>query len=408
MRTPILLSLIALAVLGVSSTSALAADPLSDADGDGLPYKWEAAAPALTPVGSPRKCAKGKVRRKGKCVKRCGKGKVRKRGMCVKRCSKARVLKKGKCVKRKARKKKSGAKKARMSAVAAGSLHKLGANPNRKDLFVQIDFASVALRQSAACSQLDALYDAFAKAPVANPNGSTGIALHLDAGKSCPSRSYDLGGSRIFNAGACPNTSQVFNALQLAESRVGAFRLAGLAPTCGGGGGEGGAAQQPGITSVVYTDGTGFAMPFMHELGHNLGLGHGPRPQPNRLSVMNGRLYTSTTGSGSTEVVDYQRFALPALNEASLSEPAGIGAPPQAHAFYIAHWCTSLMTSEHAWPGDGAIDWDCDPHDIGKPPVIDPDPVAADIDGDGLQTVLPATGNEWLQLDYDAGGAIGP
>ena len=40
-------------------------------------------------------------------------------------------------------------------------------------------------------------------------------------------------------------------------------------------------------------------------------------------------------------------------------------------------------------------------------PEIDQAPVSADVNGDGLKTVLPATGNEWLALVYDAGGRIG-
>jgi hypothetical protein len=40
--------------------------------------------------------------------------------------------------------------------------------------------------------------------------------------------------------------------------------------------------------------------------------------------------------------------------------------------------------------------------------VIDPGAVAADINGDGQLTVLPATGEEWSTLDYRSGGKIGP
>lgn len=45
--------------------------------------------------------------------------------------------------------------------------------------------------------------------------------------------------------------------------------------------------------------------------------------------------------------------------------------------------------------------------DFGDVPEIDQAPVSADVNGDGLKTVLPATGNEWLALVYDAGGRIG-
>lgn len=170
-------------------------------------------------------------------------------------------------------------------------------------------------------------------------------------------------------------------------------------------------AEQPGIKSVVFSDGVpGWAMPFMH----NLGLSHGPDSQPNRISVMNGRIYISPDNGSAVELVDYQRFSLPALDENNLSEPAGIGVPAGSPAFYVSHWCENAMTRENTWLGypglHGAIDWDCDTTGPQLPdavPEIDQAPVSADVNGDGVKTVLPATGNEWLALVYDAGGRIG-
>jgi hypothetical protein len=34
--------------------------------------------------------------------------------------------------------------------------------------------------------------------------------------------------------------------------------------------------------------------------------------------------------------------------------------------------------------------------------------MALDVNGDGQLSVFPATGNEWVTLDYASGGAIGP
>jgi hypothetical protein len=373
-------------------------NPLSDADGDGIPYKWETTAPAKPPTKPVRpRCTSKQRLSKGRCVPRCKKGRTLKRGKRGKR---------GKCVKKKKSKRKRA--KAKASSTAA-SVAPLGANPNHKDIFVQIDFASAALRQSALCSELDKLVAAFANAPVSNPDGKPGIDLHVDAGKTCPSRSYDLGGSRVFNAGACPGTSATFHAVNLPESRVGTFHVAGLVPTCGGGGGEGGAATFLGTEMVVYTDGLGFAHVLMHELGHNLGLDHQFPGQPNRLSSMNTRLHVSSSGSGATEVLDFQRFSLPALDENALSEPAGISAPAAAHRFYIPHYCPGGGI-ENAWPGDGSIDWNCNSPILlpGQLPTIDPEPQSIDVNGDGQKTILPATHNEWVTLQYASGGGIGP
>jgi hypothetical protein len=303
--------------------------------------------------------------------------------------------------------------KARAS-IAPVSVAPLGANPNHKDIFVQVNYASASLRQNVACSELDAIVAAFAGAPVGNPDGRTGIDLHIDAGITCPSRSYDLGGSAVFDAGPCPSFGATFNALNMPENRIGTFHLTGFSPTCGQTGAAG-VGDQNGFKSMVFTDGPSFAHILMHELGHNLGLDHPFPGQPNRLSVMNTPLAVSDTGNGTTLILDYQRFGIPALDENNLSEDAGISAPPEAHRFYIQHFCAADNPPNggfrSAWPGDGSIDWNCNSPPIlvpPTPPTIDPGPVAADVNGDGQMTVLPATGNEWATLDYGSGGKIGP
>jgi hypothetical protein len=371
--------------------------PLSDADGDGIPYALETTKPAPPPAATPKR-------------KKCSSKQRLVRGRCVKRCKKGRTLKRGKCVKKK-RKKKSR-KRAKSSALGGpASVAPLGANPNHKDIFVQINYANATLRQNASCAELDRIVAAFASAPVSNPDGRPGINLHIDAGKTCPSRNYNLGGSSIYNAGACPGTSETFNAVNLQESRAGTFHVAGFSPTCGGGGGEGGAATFLGTEMVVYTDGPSFAHVLMHELGHNLGLDHPFPGQPNRISSMNTRLQASNDGNGVYEVLDYQRFDLPALNENALSEQAGLSAPAAARRFYVLHWCASESTWRDEWPGNGSVDWNCNSPSILVPPqtpTIDPGLQSVDVNGDGQKTTFPATGNEWVKLSYRSGGGIGP
>src|SRR5882757_9410354 len=48
----------------------------------------------------------------------------------------------------------------------------MGADPNKKDLFVEMDYMSGLLASTAA---LDRIVQVFAAAPVSNPDGSTGI-----------------------------------------------------------------------------------------------------------------------------------------------------------------------------------------------------------------------------------------
>jgi len=377
---------------------------MSDADGDGIPYAWETVAKKPAPAPTPakrKKCTSKQRLLKGKCVPKCKKGRTLKRGKCVKK------------KKRKRRKRSSNGRRAKASVagITPASVAPLGANPNHKDIFVQINYANATIRQNASCAEFDRIVAAFASAPVSNPDGRPGINLHIDAGKSCPGRNYNLGGSSIYNAGACPGTSPTFNAVNLPESRIGTFHVAGFSPTCGGGGAEGGAATFLGTEMVVYTDGPSFAHVLMHELGHNLGLDHPFPGQPNRLSSMNTRLQASNDGNGVYEVLDYQRFNLPALNENALSETAGLSAPAAARRFYILHWCAGDSTWRDEWPGDGSIDWNCNSPSILVPPqtpTIDPGLQSADVNNDGQLTTFPATSNEWVRLSYRSGGGIGP
>jgi hypothetical protein len=122
---------------------------------------------------------------------------------------------------------------------------------------------------------------------------------------------------------------------------------------------------------------------------------------------MNTVLVASDSGSGSTEVLDYQRFDVPALDENNLSEEAGLSAPPEAHRFYVLHYCEDTEVTANSWPGDGSIDWNCNSPLFG-PPTIDPGTLSLDVNGDHQKTVFPATHNEWDVLDYASGGQIGP
>ena len=74
---------------------------------------------------------------------------------------------------------------------------------------------------------------------------------------------------------------------------------------------------------------------FAHELGHNLGLRHGGSEEinykPNHLSIMNYFFQIDGVIRDGKRVYDYQRFALPALNEISFAKVrASAGAPISA------------------------------------------------------------------------------
>ncbi len=288
-------------------------------------------------------------------------------------------------------------------------------NPLRKSILLQMNFPNAGLRAALSCGQLDAIVAGFAAAPVLNPNGSTGIDLHIDAGRNCPSRSYDMGGSKLYkpvSSASCPGANDgMTTGAEVTESRMHAFHIAAMQPTCGNGGVGGGLADLPGQKMVVYTDGEGFAMPLMHELGHNLGLDHGPQG-PNRRSVMAVRIWDSTNNSSASvyEVIDFQRIPLPALDENALVESDGIGLPVGMRKQWVSWRCPD-GSPQNQWTGesDGWVDWDCgwsgfplDPYDI------DLAPVSVDINGDGQKTVIESSPTEWDKLTYTAGGLISP
>src|SRR5262249_14670461 len=80
-------------------------------------------------------------------------------------------------------------------------LPSLGANPMHKDIFLEIDYMDCALA-GGDCAQGDthshrpkaaaiaAVVQAFANAPVANPDGTTGINLHVDVSNAIPHQNF--------------------------------------------------------------------------------------------------------------------------------------------------------------------------------------------------------------------------
>ncbi|HEY6946229.1 MAG TPA: DUF4114 domain-containing protein, partial [Candidatus Acidoferrum sp.] len=73
----------------------------------------------------------------------------------------------------------------------------LGANPNHKDVFIEIDYMDCTVAGSDCAAgdthshkpkpaAIQAVINAFANAPVANPDGTTGITLHVDVSNAIP------------------------------------------------------------------------------------------------------------------------------------------------------------------------------------------------------------------------------
>jgi uncharacterized repeat protein (TIGR01451 family) len=302
------------------------------------------------------------------------------------------------------------------------------AGPNRKDVFLEIDFMDCAAA-GGDCAAGDththrpnatvtgAVVQAFANASVANPDGSTGITLHIDVSNVIPHQNFlnipnlcFAGGAGIGDFDAVkanpanfgPNNPRrfAFHYSLFTHQQVSTSTSSG----CGEFPGNDFQVSMGGFTGSVGTI-QQQAGTLMHEFGHNLNLGHGGGNsvnfKPNYLSIMSYRYQlsgippTDPDGAGPlTGRIDYSRSALASLNEINLNEAAGIGDGTDT-----AFWRCPNASIRSA-VGNGALDWNCDNDtlDIG---------VNNDINGDGLTNTLTGF-DDWnnLLLDFQRTGSF--
>ena len=348
-------------------------------------------------------------------------------------------------------------------------LPSMGADPKHKDIFVQADYMETAYLPAGDHSHQmtsNAAYQellGFDQSPVPNPDGTTGIHLHVDCGPTCIMilKTKKLWGSLSLASGMQEQTlldtihsgvgvafdwtkydaaSSVF----LATGRSLIFHHAIMAHMQNSGNSSSGLSRNGttfnlgasdiivsfgGWTSIVGTD-MQQAGTLMHELGHNLGLHHGgdldDNYKPNYLSIMNynfqtgGVVFDNGKGTGNG-FFDYSRALLPALDETKLDEVNGLNANPTnfvgAKGLAIGKYgtyrfCTGdnpLKTSPKLVNYvNGNVNWDCDASG-----TISTTRVAQDINADGGQnvnyngTIYALTSfNDWPALVY-TGGAVG-
>jgi uncharacterized delta-60 repeat protein len=185
----------------------------------------------------------------------------------------------------------------------------LGANPMRRDLFVEVD--ALAGRGPLA-GVIDAVIQAFANAPVTNADGSSGIRLHIqmdelnlpaadwlqyDSIENFPVGALQL---RRTNFGTAAERANG-NSANILAAKEGVFRYGIFGHVYRNGAGQVGSSGIahgiPGDTFVVTLGTFGSAVfeneagTFMHEFGHTLGLKHGGGDHQNNKplyrSVMN-------------------------------------------------------------------------------------------------------------------------
>ncbi|HXZ80247.1 MAG TPA: hypothetical protein VEG30_09980 [Terriglobales bacterium] len=275
-------------------------------------------------------------------------------------------------------------------------LASMGANPLRKDVFVESDFLQAANHTHAPNkSAIVQIVQSFANSPVQNPDGTTGVQLHVDTGSQFGAgQTFSLagpngvtgtygdmggGGTAIPEAGNeiidgfgknTPNVTQ-FADLKKANfdpKREPIFRyliwghqtnVRAASGDCTTGETDKSRRNFMVTLGGTHSDGTpcwdtvnGFSVgtteqpgTFMHELGHTLGLQHGGNEttnnKPNYLSVMNYSFQFCTVLSKAGLLpggCDYSRFGpggtdIIDLDETDLDECVGIGA-----AFGVRDW----------------------------------------------------------------------
>jgi alpha-tubulin suppressor-like RCC1 family protein len=312
------------------------------------------------------------------------------------------------------------------------NLPALGANPLRKDIFVEADYmVQYGPCQSGTCvahshqpkdEAIALIVRAFADAPVSVAGGLPGIALHVEVSDAIPhqdtlqpaNETWNWSGfNRIKNAYFDPRRARIYHYVVFAHDLGSSIYPRGTS----------GLAGVPGSDFVAalgqWADGVGTvneqAGTFMHELGHNLGLLHGGNDdqnyEPNYLSIMNysfqtdGLIFDRADGR-----FDYSRFgSIPSLDENHLDETVGLNGGSAIGRYGTRYYCWPFVTKElfsrRVERANDPIDWDCllgagsrdMKANINNGSLFSPD-----------FTISTLTGfDDWAALVYD-GGTIGP
>jgi len=264
----------------------------------------------------------------------------------------------------------------------------MGADPNRKDIFLEMDYmraspGELLIGHLPQQNALQNVANAFANAPVPNPDGSQGINLHLrvDGSPTTPrinlSESQALAHRNVLNYTGNGPAADFDN---LKDRHFGApgdsdetrlarrltHRYAIFAHRIEQGSISSGRAEGIPGNDFIVTLGRGGNVgnrvgqesTLMHEFGHTLGLRHGGGDdvncKPNYLSVMS---YSFQFPNNVRRSLDYSRQQLPTLNENNLNEAVGVQGPAGRQTLYDAG---DANFDTRTGPANGPIDWNND------------------------------------------------
>ena len=322
-------------------------------------------------------------------------------------------------------------------------LPSMGANPNKPDVFLQIDWMQDATHnQSLTNTAIQQVVTAFANAPYVSPTGSVGINMHVDQGPGS-TLNFTTGATwgALSKAQSIPwqnnlgtLTSGQYNWTQFQAIKSANFDPNGRspifhyiiaanyqeAPPSGGtqntssGISRGIGTSDLLITLAGFNGGVGSnqqqAGTLMHEFGHNLGLLHGGNEninyKPNYLSIMNYLYQLRGLDLGATAgVVDYAGGAFPVvgpLNEGNLNEGVALGVSGVGTGSRCAvpiSVNSSGFQNQYTVNANGAFDWNCDSS-------ISFGAVSYDTNGSGGVDGGLTSYNDWANIQLRV-GAIG-
>lgn len=289
----------------------------------------------------------------------------------------------------------------------------MGANPYKKDLFVEMDWMPRADGgiELAPVEDLDRIVDVFATYPVRNPDGSTGINLHLDAGEARGEK-YNLGGGNQVEYNPLDNHLNDLATIKAQPgnfdpARTGIFYYMIWADLYSKNSSSG-LAWTPGMDFLVTVGQTYYGRgnsnvrvgTFIHEFGHNLGLGHGGNDgvnyKPNYLSVMNySYQFSGVPRQQGPAYFGYSNRLGMTIDENAFLEARGLGPASAGYTFTNRRFSLARVAAHKNL-------------DLNMNGQIDTAPIQVDLNNDGKYTQLTAP-NDLLLMKFQsrkfAGGA---
>ncbi|NMO17064.1 hypothetical protein HPC49_11410 [Pyxidicoccus fallax] len=294
---------------------------------------------------------------------------------------------------------------AELFGVGGVDLRYYGANPLKKDVFVELDYYPNLRPMQTA---LDRVTAAFAAAPVSNPNGSTGISLHLVVDQQIAAADADM------DLNPAWTDFDVIKAKYFAPRRTRLFHYALIANQYNSGGSSGLSRGIPAHDFIVTLGNWSTpggteqqqAGTIMHELGHNIGLMHGGNEnanyKANYLSVMS---YTYQLRGlyveGVDGILDYSRVRVASASEAAVSEISAFAPAGTTTEADLARYGVRVGTVLRSGNASANLDFNGNG-------VIQAGNIAQDLNNDGdTSDIISASQNDWTALVYHGAGTIG-